>query len=422
MKRINRAALWCLVAAMASLALAPAAGAQQVTLQVAIADPGKSPIDDLQEMVTAFEELHPDIKIEILNDYGGDFARLATHAAGGVAPDIVHFYNEAPILAMENGLLLDLTPYIERDNPAFISDLLPLTLAQISHGGSVYGLPFQTSATGAVYYNRDMYDQAGIAYPDGSWDWAEFADTARRLTRASNGEIQVIGFSIAPAAWLWVFPWLVQSGVSFDDPYRVPLDTPEAIRAFEYLREWIDQDAFGWGGSKGVFTAQTAAMVYSGSWELTYWAGLNLPIGLAEPPAGPAGKATLTNTNIIAVTRGSQHPEEAWEFIKWLYTREAQLEYTRRYGMQPVLISLGLDWVEIVQERIRGFGDVMPTGLEAFITASSYAMPQPFFANSAVIGQYIQPAMNQIMTESVAIRPALESMVQSAEAFLRQGR
>lgn len=418
----RKAVLSCLALALLVLSLAPAAGAQQVHLQVAIADPGKSPIDDLQEMVADFERLYPNIKIEIVNDYANSFDRLATHIAGGVAPDILHFYNETPILAMENGFLLDLAPYIERDGRAIVNDLLPLTLAQVSQGNSIYGLPFQTSATGAVYYNRDMFDQAGIAYPDGSWDWAEFADTARRLTRGSDGEITQIGLSLAPTAWLWIFPWLVQSGVSFDDPYRVPLDTPEAIRAFEYLREWIDQDAFGWGATKGIFNSQTSAMIYSGSWELTYWAGLDLPIGVAEPPTGPAGKATLTNTNIIAVNKFTDHPDEAWEFIKWLYGREAQLEYTRRYGMQPVLLSLGMDWIEIVQERIRGIGDHEAYGLEAFITSSAYAMPQPFFANSAVIGQYIQPAINQIMTESVAIAPTLESMVQSAEAFLREGK
>lgn len=67
------------------VALASAAGAQQVHLQVAIADPGKTPIDSLQEMVAEFERLHPNIKIEILNDYANSFDLLATHMAGGVA-------------------------------------------------------------------------------------------------------------------------------------------------------------------------------------------------------------------------------------------------------------------------------------------------------------------------------------------------
>lgn len=321
---------------------------------------------------------------------------------------------------MENGFLLDLKPYIDRDGQGFINDLLPLTLAQVSRGNAIYGLPFQTSATGAVYYNRVMFDNAGLPYPDGSWDWAEFADTARRLTRTNGTDITQIGFAIAPAAWLWYFPWLVQSGVSFDDPYEVPLDTPEAVRAFEYLREWIDQEAFGWSNTRGSFPQQTAAMNFSGSWELTIWAGNAIPMGVTEAPTGPAGKATLTNTNIIAINKFTEHPDEAWEFIKWMYSREAQLEYVRRYGMQPVLLSLGYEWIEIVQERIRTSGHPPVPGVEAFITSSAYAMPQPFFANSAVIGQYIQPTVARILTENVAIAPTLEAMVQSAEAFLRQ--
>jgi|GEM_PF-3168758 ABC-type sugar transport system, periplasmic component len=409
------------IAASLFWALAPAALAQQVHLQVAIADPGKTPIADLEEMVAAFEAEHPNITIEIVNDYGNSFDRLATHIAGGVAPDILHFYNETPILAMENGFLLDLTPYLEREGQEILGDLLPLVLAQVSREGSVYGLPFQTSATGAIYYNRVMFDQAGLAHPDGSWDWEEFASSARRLTRSDGTQITQIGLAIAPTGWLWLFPWLVQSGVSFEDPYRVPLDTPEAIRAFEYLRTWIDQEAFGWSNTRGTFPEQTAAMNFSGSWELTIWANNQIPMGVAEAPSGPAGKATLTNTNIIAINRFTEHPDEAWEFIKWLYSREAQLEYVRRFGMQPVLLSLGYDWVEIVHERIRASGHPEVPGIEAFITSSAFAIPQPIFANSAVIVQYIQPAIAQIMTENVAIAPTMEAMVQAAEAFLREG-
>jgi len=418
---VRRETLFSTVTLTLLLLIAPFALARQVTLQVAIADAGKTPIADLEEMARTFEHMHPGINIEIVTDYANSFDRLATHMAGGVAPDILHFYNETPILAMENGFLLDLAPYIERDGRQIVDDLLPLTLAQVSQGNAVYGLPFQTSATGAVYYNRVMFDEAGIAHPDGSWNWDEFAQIARRLTRTSGTEITQIGFSIAPTGWLWLFPWLVQSGVRFDDPYEVPLDTPEAIRALEYLRQWIDLQAFGWGATRGAFPNQTAAMGYSGSWEITIWADRNLPMGVAEPPTGPGGKATLTNTNIIAINRYTEHPEEAWQFIKWLFSREAQLEYTQRFGMQPVLLSLGLEWVRIVQERIRAKGKPEVPGVEAFITSSAYAMPQPFFANSAVIPLYIQPAIERIMTESVAIAPALESMVQAAESFLRQG-
>src|SRR5690606_10178452 len=152
----------------------------------------------------------------------------------------------------------------------------------------------------------------------------------RRLTRTNGSEITQIGLSIAPTGWLWVFPWLVQSGASFDDPYEVPLDTPEAIRALEHIRLWSDLDACGWGATRGAFPNQTAAMGYSGSWEITIWDDRQLPMGVTEPPAGPAGRSTLTNTNIIAINKFTEHPQEAWEFIKWLYSREAQLEYTER--------------------------------------------------------------------------------------------
>lgn len=150
---------------------------------------------------------------------------------------------------------------------------------------------------------------------------------------------------------------------------------------------------------------------------------VHLQVAIADPgktPIGSLQEMVAEFERLHPNIKFTEHPDEAWEFIKWMYSREAQLEYVRRYGMQPVLLSLGYEWIEIVQERIRTSGHPPVPGVEAFITSSAFAMPQPFFANSAVIGQYIQPTVARIMTENVAIAPTLEAMVQSAEAFLRQ--
>ena len=217
-----------------------------------------------------------------------------------------------------------------------------------------------------------------------------------------------------------VFPWLVQAGVSFEDPMRVPLNTPQAVQAFEYLQEWMQQSVFSWGW--GAFPEKRAAMNFSGSWELSFWVENEVPMGIAAVPTGPAGKATLTNTNVIAVTAQTEHPEEAWTFLKWFYSREAQLEYLRQFGMQPVLVSLGYDWLHSIEDYYRSHNAPVVVGLETFIEASAYAMPQPFFANSAVIGQYIEPAVSDIMVNYAPVRTTMDAIVGPAESFLRDGQ
>jgi len=403
------------------LAAAGVAGvhAEKVVLRVAIADTGKTPADELDKIVERFEAERPDIDVEIEQDYGGDFDKLATHVIGGTAPDIFHAFNEVPVLAMRNNFCLNLSPYIEKDDMGdLISDLLPAVLDQMSQDGSIYGLPFQTSAVGTIYCNPQMFAESGMILPDGSWGWDEFGQTCRKLTEFDGERVVRSGYQ-QYTAWLWYFPWFVQSGVEFDDETEVPLGSAEAIRAVEFLYEWIERGNISWGW--GAFPAQTSAMTFSGSWELKYWVDSNVPMGIAPVPSGPAGKATLTNTNVIAIISQSRHPDEAWDFLKWFYGVDVQRQYMEMFGMQPVLLSLGYEWTDALEEFYSSHGASKVTGLENFITGSAFAMPQPFFSNAAVISQYIQPAMDQIMTGNKPASSTLKSMSEAATRFLQEG-
>lgn len=389
------------------LLLVPLHAAAQVTLRLALAD-DKTPAEELAELFAPFQAEHPEIQLEILPLYGNDLDRLVVELAGGVAADIFTTYNEAAVISMRRGLNLNLTPYVERDGfEDVIQDLLPASISQMSMDGQLYGLP-QYQAVGGIYYNTHMFSEAGLPTPDGSWDWEGFFEAVRRLTRFEGGEVRVSGFTQYPQ-WIWFFPWLVQAGVSFEDPAAVPFDHPSAVRIVEELQQWVRQGYMMWDWP-GPFLEERSAMTHSGSWELKYWVNSGTPFGVTGPPAGPAGRATLANTDIIAINRGTQYPEEAWTFLKWFYSLDVQRRYLEMFGLQPARLSLVPDWIASVNALYASHGAPEVPGLEAFLVNSQFASPQPFFIDPAVIKDDINPTLQRIFTQDVAAGPTLRAM------------
>jgi len=411
------------IALLLSLAitLTVIADAEEVVLRVAFAD-AKTPKEELEDMVVQFEEIHPGIRVEIENIYGNNFDKLTTHVIGGVVADLLQMDNETPTLAMQNGFLLNLTPYIERDNAEdLITDFFPHQVARMTQDGKIFGLPMYT-APGAIFCNRRMFAEAGLVEPSGDWDWSEFSQLARKLTRFDGEKVTQAGFHQF-LGWTWVFSWFVQGGVDFDDPTEVPLGSAEAIATAEFLNEQVNRGSmyWGWGGDLD-FTSQGAAMTFSGSWELKYWIDLGIGFTIAPAPTGPARKATLTQFDTWAIASQTDHPDEAWEFLKWMYSEEVYREYLHRFGLQPSRLSLGNEWIDSIANLYWKHGASKVVGLENFLTCSDYATPPPLFADTVAINQYIMPALNDIMRANKPIASTLKSMSEAATNFLRKNK
>lgn len=396
-------------------ALAPAHAQQQVTLRLAIAD-DKTPAEELEILFQPFLEQHPNIRLEILPLYGNDLDRLVVELAGGVAADIFTTYNEASVISMRRGLNLNLTPYIERDGlEDLVRDLLPASISQMSMNGQLYGLP-QYQAVGGLYYNTNMFSEAGLPAPDGSWTWEEFFETVRTLTRFDGDVARISGFTQYPQ-WIWFFPWLVQAGVSFEDPAHVPFDDPAVIRIVEDLQQMVRQGYMVWDWPTP-FLEERSAITHSGSWELKYWVNSTVPFGITAPPAGPGGRATLANTDIVAINRETRYPEEAWTFLKWFYSSEVQSRYLEMFGLQPARLSLTGEWIGSVHQLYEASGSPRVPGLEHFFSNSQFASPQPFFIDPIIISQDINPTLQRIFTEDIAAGPTLRSMTEVIRAKL----
>ena len=143
-----------------------------------------------QKIVNAFMAKNPTIKVKVtVADWDTYWDKLQTSLAGGNAPDV--FVMDGPLFPdyQTRDQLLDLTPLIKRDG-FDTSQLADLGVQDFTAAnGDLYGLPRDLS-TIALYYNKTMFDAAGIPYPDDTWNWDKLASVAKQLTKTSGGNTQ----------------------------------------------------------------------------------------------------------------------------------------------------------------------------------------------------------------------------------------
>ena len=165
------------------LSLAGMAQAEDVTITYATFSASGAQEETLKKMVQVFEEKNPGIKVDVqLTGYGDYFTVLATKVAGGTAPDVFEVNMENYLAYMLRGQCADLSGLgIASDHYS------EGTLAAVSNDGKLYAVPMSFS-TCVLIYNKDLFDQAGIAYPAEDWTWAE-AQTAAEKIRALGEDI-----------------------------------------------------------------------------------------------------------------------------------------------------------------------------------------------------------------------------------------
>jgi multiple sugar transport system substrate-binding protein len=289
-----------------------------------------------QQIVAAFEQAHPHIKIKVVYD-PSKFTKLNTQLAGGSAPDVFYYVvDKLPALA-KRGATRDLTSSFQEMQP----DVFPELIAPCMIDGKLMMAPFHYS-TDILFYNRDWFDTIGEPPPDAEgvdWDWAKFKEVSLKLARQHNVEYG----TVLPRPLL-----LVQSfgGALFDNDKCV-VNTPESVAALAFYRDLVKdkvapskaamQESEAFDGVN-LFRAQKIGMLVGRTYMLTEFDKIDgFKWGVAPVPRGQHRRSRLSIGG-HCIWAGTKHPEEAWAFVKFYSTEGARIAASRRNAV-PALVA-----------------------------------------------------------------------------------
>ena len=348
------------------------AGLGKVTLNYGyFATPDRVKINE--KIVRMFEETHPHIRVATQTaPYGPFFQKIRIQLAGNSAPDLWVTDGVFLLEWADRDAAKDLTAWAKRDMN--LDDYYCMEATRDLEG-RIWGIP-RAYQSFALYYNKDLFDEAGLAYPTNEWIWDDLFQAAQKLTRDTNddGRIDEFGFD---GHMLW-FNLIYQNGTTFLDETKTKslFNTPKVIEAtqlhVDLRNKYKVAPTVANIASFGAQLASPHEMFFAG--RIAMWLGLYADIhSLRKIPhfrydvVLPPKKITRNcyyNPNCFVITRTSppEKQEAAWEFIKFFSTYEIQKLFGQEGEGVPFLKKAALDLVkehEGQPENIKVFVDVL---------------------------------------------------------------
>lgn len=377
-------------------------------------------------VAAVFEELHPEIKIDYWiqpwSDYHTGIAALWATNDSSVVPDVAWTAWPSPRYAVD-GLLENLDPYIEADGYD-LSDYWPGLLDFGKYEGSQYGLPRDIDVA-VLYFNKDLFDAAGLSYPDDTWTWDDLSAAVEALTvKDAAGNVSTYGLAAEGGKFL-KFPY--QTGATLLDDYFNPsqalINDPNAVEGFDYVTNLMDQgfimrpDALNEaGGDASAFITDQAAMIIQNGSRISAFqeAGKNFDVA-PVPASADGGRWNGAGGASWVISSASDAKDAAWTFLSWLQSAEGgQKIYTERGEIFPALQTVANSPAYLDQ----GGGSV---NRQAFIIEASGAGPGGlgFFPEWAELSDTIwTPTLNSMWAGEAVAADALPAVSEQINAFL----
>jgi len=271
------------------------------------------------------------------------WARFESQAAAGIAPDLQIGDPSSMARYIDKGVYLNVDPYIDAD-ALNLDDWLAATIEACRYNtdtgivgaGSQWGMPATLVGT-ILYFNKTLFDGAGVSYPTADWDRTDYEAAATALTqdRAGNSpddagfnadDIAVYGSSTVGGYSTAVHLWNNGGGLISEDVKECWIDKPESVEIFQWLADLmlekkINPPGAWFTGQPDVFLTERIAMKLDGSWNLDYYVeNLTFDWDVMDVPKGTAGldRISYAGTNTMHIYSGTQYPDQSWDLLKYI--------------------------------------------------------------------------------------------------------
>lgn len=361
---------------------------ENVTLTAWIMPNSPKPDKDFLTTLKPYLDQHPNVKVNVtVLDWGSAWTKVTTAATSGQGPDILQLGTTwVPAIAAMDGIE-DLTNRVGEVGGA--DNYLPASwkTTMIDGKSEVYGVPWFVDAR-ALFYRKDALAQAGLDPATAFKDWDTFKQTLSKLNGVKIGGQKMTAFGV-PGKNDWnvphnIFPWIWAAGgkVFNEDNTKAMFNDKTALKGVMYYTGLandglVDKASLEKNSSQieSDFSDGRTAVIMSGAWMIKNFATPSKDGGVAEKPAaknygvaalpaGPSGSSTFIGGSHLTIFKGSKNKDAAWDVIKYLSTKEAQLAYSKLSGQLPaqksVMDSLTTD-----------------PGYKALVEATKYGMSYP---------------------------------------------
>ncbi len=315
-------------------------------------------VQEIEIITNLVKQFEKDTKIKVSAERAPSgppyMEKVLTQFAGGNPPDVLFVEVNNFKAFAERNVLEDLTPYLEKETAFKKKDFYPQIIDRFTIGNSLYVLPRDIAPICVVYYNKKLFDEAGVKYPTDDWTWYDLVKKGQKLVKKdSKGIYTQFGFVDDWPIWE---SFVYSNGGSLVDnvknPKKCTLNKKEAIEAIQFRADLIHKykiapspsqmTAMGGMGTSDMFVSGKVAMFYSGIWKTPLFRQIkDFQWDVVMFPKGPKGiRAFSTGGSGYAITKASNKKEAAWKLVTYLAGKAGQIELAKTGLAQPAMISI----------------------------------------------------------------------------------
>lgn len=390
--------------------------AKQATISYALWDRNQVPA--MEEIIKKFKEKHPniDVKIELTPASKDYWQKMETAAIGATLPDVFWMNGPNIVKYASNGMLLPL------EDQAKTSGLdlknYPESLVNLyTVDKKLYGIPKDFDTIG-LWYNKTMFDQAGVKYPDSSWTWDSLVEAAKKLTDPGKG---VWGVAAAMSSQEGYYNTILQSGgyIISEDKKKSGYDKPETIEGLKFWTDLIHVHKVSPTLAQmtdttplKLFESGKVAMIYGGSWNAINFAKNEYTkdkVDVAELPRNKQ-KGVVIHGLANVISAKTKHPKEAWEFVRFLGSKEAADIQAKTGTVIPAYNGTQAEWVKSTPQF----------KLQVFIDMLSYSKPYPVSKDTSKWNNLETESFKKAWTGDAKIDEAAKQVAAKMNEYLAQ--
>lgn len=349
---------------------APTYGGEDVTITYGFWDSAQEAA--IRAQIDAFAAVFPSITVEPqIVPWADYWTKLQTGVAGGETFDVFWINSASLPVYASAGALLPIDTIVGGDGGVDLANFAAPLVEMYRWDGHQYGIP-RDFDTIALFYNRDIFDAAGIAYPDDTWTWETFRTVAEQLTDPDAG---IWGAGLQTSWQENYYNFIFQNGGRLlnDDLTRCEVGAPEASEAFVYLAGFFADEltpSIAIQQSNPVadtlFPAGVVGMMPGGSFRAGTYGAADASIDVAPLPMGKQ-RATVTHGLANVIWANGSNPGAALEFVKWLASADAETILGESGATIPAYAGLQEPWLAANPDM----------NLQVFVDALDYAQKVP---------------------------------------------
>jgi multiple sugar transport system substrate-binding protein len=395
------------------------------TIVVMLPSDNPGDIDLRRVQAQAFMKANPDIKVRVqVIPSEGYNERVFTSIGGGNAPDIFNSGDVVIPSIVQRHVAKDLNQFVDKDGYD-LGEFYPEVIDGLTFQGQLVGLTDNWD-TQVLYYNRDLFERAGVPEPTADWTWDDVVSAAQKITSGSGGSKT---WGLLYETWFAPLDDQIYSfggQVFSEDGRQCMLDQPESVAALQSIVDVMKagfapqpqvfeqegQDPFS------IFAAGRAGMwIGSGRWSAFDLQGVeDLNWAIAPRPSGPDHpRSNFFHLAMYAITSASNDSQKAWEFLKYMVSPEGITQAFENMQGIPSRPALADDPkitnTDIVEQH---------DAFDPFIESLPTVRPAPFLSNFFEVDDAIGNGLDPIWRGEADVQSTATEVCQRVNDLLQE--